>query len=1157
MKAAASVFSTFVGRKTELRFLAEQVAAAKGGHGRFCLLSGETGIGKSRLLDQVTRESFAEGVRFVRARFGAARPADSGRVWSRVVRDCIAGGSRSEQVESGVAGARVNPSGLLASSLGQRGQDWQVSDHSQIDTESIAESLKILLLRASEAQPLVIVLDDLHNAESLTREFLGALSAQLEGLPVLMIGAANDDRAAYELPQRTFASAGEHYRLGPLSYDETGEMVSFRTGESARSAFVAQVYSLSGGNPMLIREVLKQAPLADSREATWMMLSPRARAAIHGRLSGFSREARRVLAVAAVINGDLIPAVLGAASELRSEAMVAALDELIRAGLIRTARPGRSLTLAMDIAGEAALSDLPAGERFRIHRRVAEALRSLDRDGTGVHSGAIASHYVASLDPSVIPEAVAHSRAAGSAAIRERNFAQAVRMYSLAAQALDLAGEDRGLERFEVHLALGESHQRSGNHLLAEQAFRRAAELAERLGDYRLIARLVAKQPLIEWPVSLAHDGLTLMLGAQVLGRHGAGADAEIRACVEARYAAALALSYGEEVSGEELGESALALATRAGGPATLAQVLLLRRSLLEDPDRLKDRLECASKLNRIAAELGDYRALFLARRTAALAHLEAGRTARADAEAELMKRAAALSREPLGRLVVQSYRGVRALMEGRFGGVEQELNAGPAALDGHELLSRSVLCWPALVVPFEQQGRLAELEPQVAEAREQAGHLWSYTAMQSWFYCKLGKYHEASLYLERAVEGLNDAVRRHEGYLAALAALSEVVTQLGDMERAATLYERLSLYPERNLLLGSVAIFGCASRYLGILARILNHTDHAIAHLTHAATINRRIGARPWAAFAEFDLAVALAARAGHGERARAQEICDRVQSEARAMGMEKLAAQVQELRKQLSAIRPNLGRPEPSSTPRLDRLPNAGHAHETGRDGGRRPTAAVPSGTGLKAVRDQVQTGENRPDTDAPHLFRREGELWTLAYEGKVVRVRHRKGLTILAYLLQNAGRRFHALELSALLDHRSEQSLRAKTQEMLGSKSEPLLDTQAKQSYRKRLRELRAEIEEAKANNDVMRAERMEEESAYLTRELARALGIFGRDRRLPSDAERARLRVTWVVRSATNLVSAQHASLGRFLRASIRTGAYLSYRPTSDIAPDWQF
>ena len=172
------------------------------------------------------------------------------------------------------------------------------------------------------------------------------------------------------------------------------------------------------------------------------------------------------------------------------------------------------------------------------------------------------------------------------------------------------------------------------------------------------------------------------------------------------------------------------------------------------------------------------------------------------------------------------------------------------------------------------------------------------------------------------------------------------------------------------------------------------------------------------------------------------------------------------------------------------------------------------------------------------------REGDYWTVAYGGRVGRVRHVVGLEHLALLLSRPGVEVHCLELMG------------GTPGAVQSAPGPLLDSQAKGEYRRRLLDLERDIAQAHADNDGERVARFTAEHDVLVRELARAVGLGGRDRPGSSDAERARVRVTKAVRSAVAGLARVDADLGRHLRASLRTGSFCSYRPSLAEPVAWE-
>jgi thioesterase domain-containing protein len=188
------------------------------------------------------------------------------------------------------------------------------------------------------------------------------------------------------------------------------------------------------------------------------------------------------------------------------------------------------------------------------------------------------------------------------------------------------------------------------------------------------------------------------------------------------------------------------------------------------------------------------------------------------------------------------------------------------------------------------------------------------------------------------------------------------------------------------------------------------------------------------------------------------------------------------------------------------------------------------------------------------------REGEFWTISYEGTTMRLRDLKGLQYLALLLASPGRELHVLELvatggpvpTAPATGLAEEGLHAARPAEL----DPFTDARAKQEYRSRIEELRSELEEARRFHDEERAARIEEELDALVEELARAAGLRGRDRAPASSAERARVNVTKAIRTAIKLTERESPALAEHLTASVRTGRFCSYAPPGEAPPHWE-
>jgi Tetratricopeptide repeat len=181
----------------------------------------------------------------------------------------------------------------------------------------------------------------------------------------------------------------------------------------------------------------------------------------------------------------------------------------------------------------------------------------------------------------------------------------------------------------------------------------------------------------------------------------------------------------------------------------------------------------------------------------------------------------------------------------------------------------------------------------------------------------------------------------------------------------------------------------------------------------------------------------------------------------------------------------------------------------------------------------------------------FRREGEFWTIVYGSRTLRLRDVKGLRYLAVLLGSPGTELHALELARAAEGTPDDGGRSAS---FGGEA-PVLDAQARAAYRRRLDELGEDLQEARDWRDPERAAQIEVELDALTEELARAVGLGGRDRAIASPAERARVSVTKAIRTAIKTIDRESPELGAHLTASIRTGRFCSYAPPGEAPPRW--
>jgi hypothetical protein len=334
------------------------------------------------------------------------------------------------------------------------------------------------------------------------------------------------------------------------------------------------------------------------------------------------------------------------------------------------------------------------------------------------------------------------------------------------------------------------------------------------------------------------------------------------------------------------------------------------------------------------------------------------------------------------------------------------------------------------------------------------------------------------------------------------MALAAEAACGLGDRNAAEVLYGQLLPFAGLHAYGPTEGAVGAVDRYLGLLADLLGRDVDAESHLRSAIRLNDAMQARPYSAHARRELARVLARRDA-GARTAA------------------------ELRAEAQHAAEEIGMPLLESRLAADAVAN---------------------------LYDQ------RPE-DTRAVFRSGGDYWTVTYGGDKALIRDGKGMGYIASLLARPREEVHALQLAlasqvevagAAESGRTIEGLQAAAG--LGD-SGSMLDPVAKEAYRERASDLRAEIAEAESRNDFERAERARHELEFLVRELGRAVGLGGRDRRAASSTERARLSVTRAIRSAMGRIAAQLPALGAHLDESIRTGTHCSYHPDSSADPGW--
>src|SRR5262249_53164396 len=145
---------------------------------------------------------------------------------------------------------------------------------------------------------------------------------------------------------------------------------------------------------------------------------------------------------------------------------------------------------------------------------------------------------------------------------------------------------------------------------------------------------------------------------------------------------------------------------------------------------------------------------------------------------------------------------------------------------------------------------------------------------------------------------------------------------------------------------------------------------------------------------------------------------------------------------------------------------------------------------------------------------VFRREGNFWTVAWDDAVVRLKDSRGLQYVGHLLARPGQEIHVLDLVAVMQGEPGHAAR---RQLAAADTGTVLDATARAAYRRRLPDLRVELEEAAAYGDLGRTDRLRVEMEFIMEQLASSVGLGGSARRIGGPSERARSAVTQNIRS----------------------------------------
>ncbi len=911
--AAALDRHPLVGRTQELAELEQHWDEAVSGNRPLVLLSGDAGIGKTRLAAELGRRARDDGALVLYGRFDEQALAPYQPV-VEMIRGWSSGTSLEPLRER--LGSRAAELAILFGELGP-----PPADHAAPDGDADARRLRFfdavaaLFGEAGATAPLVLVFDDLHWADRPTLQLLRHIVRSPQPRRALLLGTYREaelepGHALLELIADVRREGMlRHLALTGLAECEVAALVDALGVPATDRAFITALHGETEGNPFFIEEVVRHLRETHHELGAHISLTEAGvpdgvREVTGRRLKRLGSEPRKALQVASVIGREFDYDVLAAVAPLEDEELISALEEGVDARVLREAgRVGRyAFTHALV---RATLYDgLSQLRRARLHGRVGEAIERLRSADVDSQLPQLAHHFAQAAPVEQPERAIDFALAAARRADRLLAWEEAAQHYRAALRARELTGAYGDAMHAELLLALGSSEDRAGMEAEARTTFQAAAATARLLGDPGLLGK-AALGFAGQWSVLGRVDKARLALLEEALG--GLGAEHGIlRARLLARLALELYYS-GEPERRLALSEQAVELARELGDPRTLATCLDARHYALWRPETVHERLEVAAELRRVAEETGDPELELEGAGWTVVDLLELGDVQGADVQIAAASKLAEALQRPLWRWWASQLRCTRAQLAGRFDEAER-LADETLAIGRHGQAENALNAYAQAMFNIRrEQGRLGEVEPSVRRFIELYPALVAWRAALALLLLELGREDEARAEFEAlAARGFDD-LPRDANWLIGVTLLAEVCGGLGDGVRAEALYAQLEPYSGRNVVVGRAATCnGSASRLLGILAAAMGAWELAEGHFISALAMHERMGARPWCARTQTAYARMLLTRRSEGDGARAAELLHEAAATAETHGMPVVARAAREMMTGGEAVRP-----------------------------------------------------------------------------------------------------------------------------------------------------------------------------------------------------------------------------------------------------------
>ena len=581
-------FTHLVGRENELALLRQCFELARGGRGQAVSIIGDAGLGKSRLLYEC-RQALAN--RDCAWLDGRCHPYGAALAYGPIVELLkqqfqIDTSDREEDIRDKIQRGLASLSAALTTAAPYVGHLLGVDTAGGLPAGLTPEAVKhrtFAVLRGlvsenASRRPLVLVIEDLHWVDPTTAEFLTFLLEHVAGARVLLVYTYRPEFVC------TWSRKSYHrvITLTPLAPADGSQMLTALFGTPhIQDDLVRLVLDKAEGVPFFIEELvtsLRETGAIALQDGQWR-LTARARAVpvpdtveevLMARIDRLPEGAKSVLQIGAVMGREWSEALLREVVGLAEQNLTAHLAALTDAELLyaRGVPPQTTYVFKHAFTQDAAYRGLLTARRQELHHRVAVTLEALFPDRLEEHYGPLAHHYLEAAQGDEVAKAITYARRAGDRNMALPAYAEAVRFYHIALEALERQAPVDEAQRCPLLLVLGEAQRKAGEHLQAQATLQRAADSARALGATEFLAQAALALEHLAQEVGLPAEPVVHLL-EEVQQKLGT-ADSLLAAKILGSLARALRFT-GAQQQAVAYAQQAVAMARRCDDPVVLA----------------------------------------------------------------------------------------------------------------------------------------------------------------------------------------------------------------------------------------------------------------------------------------------------------------------------------------------------------------------------------------------------------------------------------------------------------------------------------------------------------------------------------------------------------------------------------------------------------